>query len=90
MAEKRVQKQSRRGSPKVVEPPVVIASNSLRHVFENKAGRYELARIEGNMAYYNFTNHQGHTTDAVMPVLTWCRLQERVGDVHEPAPVSAA
>lgn len=61
-----------------------------RHAFENKAGRYELARIEGNMAYYNFTNHQGHTTDATMPVRTWCRLQERMGEAHEAAPVSAA
>lgn len=90
MAAKRVQSGNRRGSLKVVEPPVVIASSSLRHVFENKAGRYELVRIEGNMAYYNFTNHHGHTTDAVMPVRTWCRLQERMTDAHEPAPVSAA
>ena len=46
-------------------------------MFENKAGRYQLVRIDGNMAHYQFTNHQGHTTGAVMPVSTWMRLQEK-------------
>lgn len=68
---------------------MVIASSNFRHAFENKAGRYELARIEDNMAYYNFTNHHGHTTDAVMPVRTWCRLQEQMMGAPEAAPVSA-
>jgi len=45
--------------------------------FENKAGRYQLVRLDGKMAHYQFTNHQGHKTDAVMPVATWMRLQEK-------------
>ena len=61
------------------------ADRNLTGAFANKAGQYELVRIEGNMAYYHFTNHQGHRTDAAMPVLTWRRLQERT----EPAAVSA-
>ena len=56
----------------VAESPVHVPP-----AFENKAGRYELARIDGNMAHYHFTNHQGQKTEAVMPVSTWMRLQER-------------
>jgi hypothetical protein len=50
---------------------------SVPPAFENKAGRYELLRIDGTMAHYHFTNHQGNKTDAVMPVSTWMRLQEK-------------
>ena len=56
----------------VADVPAQVPPN-----FENKAGRYELARIDGNMAHYHFTNHQGHKTEAVMPLSTWMRLQER-------------
>jgi hypothetical protein len=45
--------------------------------FENKAGRYELIRIDGGQAYYSFTNHQERTVDAAMPVVTWRKMQER-------------
>lgn len=49
--------------------------------FENKAGHYELLRIEGDRAYYSFTNHQGHRTDAEMALMSWRRLQEKVQGV---------
>ena len=62
---------------KVVANVVSDVPTHLPPAFENKAGRYELARIDGNMAHYHFTNHQGHKTEAVMPVSTWMRLQER-------------
>src|SRR5215469_6053973 len=52
--------------------------------FDNKAGHYELTRVEGNTAFYSFTNHQGHRTDATMTLMTWRRLHERVQP--EPGP----
>ena len=55
-----------------------VAAESVTQAFENKAGRYELVRIDGNMAHYRFTNHQGHRTDAAMPLFTWRRLQEHL------------
>jgi hypothetical protein len=45
--------------------------------FENKAGRYELIRIDGDQAYYSFTNQYKKTVDATMPVITWRKMQER-------------
>jgi len=45
--------------------------------FENKAGRYELIRVNGGQAYYSFTNHQEKTVDATMSVVTWKKMQER-------------
>lgn len=48
---------------------------ALAQTFENKAGRYELLRIEGNRAYYAFTNHQGHRTEAEIAVTAWRRMQ---------------
>ncbi len=45
--------------------------------FENKAGRYELIRVDGGQAYYSFTNHQEKTVDATMSVVTWRKMQER-------------
>ncbi len=47
--------------------------------FENRAGRYELIRVEAGQAYYSFTNRQGKTIDAVMPVIMWQRMQDRAG-----------
>jgi hypothetical protein len=57
----------------------VVASvpSQVPPAFENKAGHYQLVRVDGNMAHYHFTNHQGSKTEAVMPVSTWMRLQER-------------
>jgi hypothetical protein len=45
--------------------------------FENKAGHYELIRVDDGQAYYSFTNHQQKTVDAAMPVLTWRKMLER-------------
>jgi hypothetical protein len=45
--------------------------------FENKAGRYELIRIDGDQAYYSFVNLQNKTVDATMSVITWRKMQER-------------
>ncbi len=47
--------------------------------FENRAGHYELIRVEAGQAYYSFTNRQGKTIDAVMPVIMWQRMQDRAG-----------
>src|SRR5579862_2335746 len=57
---------------------------AVAQAFDNKAGHYELIRVEGNTAHYTFTNHQGHRTEATMAVMTWRRLQERVQDQPEP------
>ena len=57
---------------------------AVAQTFDNKAGHYELIRVEGNTAHYTFTNHQGHRTDATMAVPTWRRLQERVQVPPEP------
>ena len=46
-------------------------------VFENKAGRYELIRIDGGQAYYSFTNRFDKTVDATMSVIMWRKMQER-------------
>jgi hypothetical protein len=45
--------------------------------FENKAGRYELTRVEDDQAYYSFTNLQGRTVDAAMSVTVWRRMQQK-------------
>ena len=77
-------KQSRKRT--VPPKPVVIATKvadvpqdlpQLRSFFENKAGRYELNRVEDGQAFYSFTNHQQRTVDATMPVVTWRKMQER-------------
>lgn len=47
--------------------------------FVNKAGRYELIRINGGQAYYSFTNHQEKTVDATMSIITWRKMRERAG-----------
>ena len=63
---------------------------AVAQTFDNKAGHYELLRVEGNTAFYTFTNHQGHRTDATMTIMTWRRLQDRVQprpDVAPSAPV---
>jgi len=70
-------RQSR--SAAAVRKPALVPS------FRNKAGQYELARIEDHTAYYRFTNHYGQKTEAAMPVITWRRLQEHAGQSPEPA-----
>lgn len=45
--------------------------------FENKAGHYELTRVEGDQAFYSFTNLQGRTVDAAMSLTMWRRMQQR-------------
>jgi|SRR5579871_631158 len=56
--------------------------------FDNKAGHYELIRVEGNTVFYTFTNLQGQQNDATMAVFTWRRLQERVLQPQEPSPAA--
>ena len=53
--------------------------------FENKAGRYELIRVEDGQAYYTFTNRQAKSVDATMPVITWRKMQERAAAYEETA-----
>ena len=45
--------------------------------FENKAGKYELIRIDGEEVYYEFTNRHGVTASRVMPAVTWRILGSR-------------
>jgi hypothetical protein len=78
-------KQARKGAVKgrvVAKSKVCLLA--VAQTFDNKAGHYELIRVEGNTAHYTFTNHQGHQTDATMAVMTWRRLQERVHVQPEP------
>ncbi|HEY2015060.1 MAG TPA: hypothetical protein VGH38_16240 [Bryobacteraceae bacterium] len=46
------------------------------HIFENAAGHYELVRVEGNGARYNFTNREGKIRESVMPLTTWRRVSQ--------------
>jgi hypothetical protein len=45
--------------------------------FENKAGRYELIRVDDGQAYYSFTNRHHKTVDATMSIVTWRKMQVR-------------
>jgi len=65
-----------------IKPPTVqhTASEDLSQFppgFENKAGRYELIRVDAGQAYYSFTNRQDRTVDATMSVVMWRKMQER-------------
>ena len=62
------------GCPKTTLAPDI---SQFPTTFENKAGRYELIRVDGDQAYYSFTNLQNKTVDATMPVLMWKKMQER-------------
>jgi hypothetical protein len=55
----------------------VIPESPLVAMFENKAGHYELTRVENNQAYYSFTNLHGRTVDAIMSATMWRRMQGR-------------
>lgn len=81
MATKPVRKGSVKGRVVTKSKECLLA---VAQTFDNKAGHYELIRVEGNTAHYTFTNHQGHRTEATMGVMTWRRLQERVQDQPEP------
>jgi hypothetical protein len=59
------------------EAVVVEDLSQFPPAFENKAGRYELIRVDGGQAYYSFTNRQEKTVDATMSVITWRKMQER-------------
>jgi hypothetical protein len=75
----------RHPKPEPVAPPDVVpeSGNIVADFprgsvsFENKAGRYELIRIDNAQAYYSFTNRAGKTVDAIMPILQWQRMQVR-------------
>jgi hypothetical protein len=58
-------------------PTVIVDISQFPAAFENKAGHYELIRVDDGQAYYSFTNRQQKTMDAAMPVLTWRKMQER-------------
>jgi hypothetical protein len=45
--------------------------------FENKAGRYELIRVDDDQVVYSFTNRDGKTTDSVMPLMMWHDIASR-------------
>jgi hypothetical protein len=51
--------------------------------FENKVGRYELTRVDGDQAYYSFTNRLGRTADAIMSVTMWRRMQARADATYQ-------
>jgi hypothetical protein len=73
---------------KKAPPAVNLVSEDLSQfpaAFENKAGRYELIRVDAGQAYYSFTNHLAKTVDATMPVLTWRKMQERAALLKESA-----
>ncbi len=73
------QKTNRKASP----PPQQkqedgnVEQTPVAPAFENRAGRYELIRIEADQVYYSFTNRHGKTVDAVMPLIMWQRIQDR-------------
>ena len=60
-------------SPEVVDDDL----SQFPAAFENKAGRYELVRVNNGQAYYSFTNHLEKTVDATMSIITWRKMQER-------------
>lgn len=71
-------KASRKSSPPQHKDATATESPSQFPAgFENKAGRYELIRIDGGQAYYSFTNRQEKTVDAAMPIFTWRKMQKR-------------
>ena len=45
--------------------------------FNNKAGQYELTRVEDGRVHYSFTNRQGKTTDSIMALITWQKIAAR-------------
>jgi hypothetical protein len=61
----------------VPAPLASIPAVPLVSGFENKVGRYELTRVDGDQAYYSFTNRLGRTADAIMSVTMWQRMQAR-------------
>jgi hypothetical protein len=71
--------------PKEKSPKAPAPSEDLSQFppgFENKAGRYELIRVDAGQAYYSFTNHQEKTVDATMSVVTWRKMQERAAAAY--------
>ena len=73
-------------------PPAVVPAPSPKKQavplvpgFENKVGRYELTRVDGDQAYYSFTNRQGRTADAIMSVTMWRRMQARAEATYQEA-----
>ena len=46
--------------------------------FHNKAGEYELIRVQDNQVHYSFTNRQGKTVDSIMPLIMWQKIAARV------------
>ena len=63
--------------PRANGSDVVQKGAPLAPGFENKAGRYELIRVDGDQASYSFTNRQGRTVDATMSAIMWRRMQAR-------------
>ena len=57
--------------------PVKENNAGVKAAFENKAGKYELIRVDGDQAHYSFTNLQAKTVDATMSVVMWQRMQAR-------------
>jgi hypothetical protein len=72
-------------------------ATSIRHTpqnilnrFENKAGRYELIRVDNGRVLYSFTNQQGKTVDSIMPLIMWQRVAARAGKELLSLPIPSA
>ena len=63
--------------PVAAVAPSTAKTAPVKTTFENKAGKYELIRVDGGQAYYSFTNRREKTVDAAMSVIMWQRMQER-------------
>lgn len=74
-----VKSEKRSQMPPVPAKPLVIEDDLSKFpaFFENKAGRYELIRVQDGQAFYSFTNHLKKTVDATMPLVTWRKMQDR-------------
>jgi hypothetical protein len=74
-------------TPAVPSKPVAVetTSSQLPSSFENKAGRYELVRVQDGQAHYIFTNRQNKTADATMSIVTWRKMQERAEALKQSA-----
>jgi len=64
-------------SVEITAPTIEVDLSQFPASFENKAGHYELIRVDSGQAYYSFTNHLAKTVDATMSVVTSRKMQER-------------
>jgi hypothetical protein len=62
-------------------PESMISRDGLKIItcFDNRAGQYELIRVDDGRVHYSFTNWQGKTVDAIMPLIMWQKIAARAG-----------